>query len=181
MVALGEELRRVDPGDRGAASTARIDAAISIDTSKLEVARAALDAGATFVNDVTAFRGDPELAALVAERGRRLRADAHAGRAADDAATSPATTMSSARWARSCRERVGVALAAGIDARADHASTRGSASARRRRTTSSCSTACDELAVLGRPILIGTSRKSFLGEADGAPRADGSPARSRPT
>ncbi|HZC13611.1 MAG TPA: dihydropteroate synthase, partial [Thermoleophilaceae bacterium] len=42
---------------------------ISIDTSKLEVARSALDAGATIVNDVTAFRSAPALAGLVAERG----------------------------------------------------------------------------------------------------------------
>ena len=42
---------------------------ISIDTSKAAVAEAALDAGATIVNDVTALRGDPEMAALCAERG----------------------------------------------------------------------------------------------------------------
>ena len=41
---------------------------ISVDTSKAVVAAAALDAGATIVNDVTALRGDPEMAALVAER-----------------------------------------------------------------------------------------------------------------
>ena len=44
-------------------------APISIDTSKLAVAEAALDAGAAIVNDVTALRGDPEMAALCAERG----------------------------------------------------------------------------------------------------------------
>ena len=42
---------------------------ISIDTSKLAVARAALDAGATYVNDVTAFRAEPRLAG--ARRARR--------------------------------------------------------------------------------------------------------------
>src|SRR6202034_2732257 len=42
---------------------------LSIDTSKCAVARAALDAGAGLVNDVTALRGDPSLAGLVAERG----------------------------------------------------------------------------------------------------------------
>ena len=41
---------------------------ISIDTSKAAVAAAALDAGADYVNDVTALRGDPDMAALVAER-----------------------------------------------------------------------------------------------------------------
>ena len=42
---------------------------VSVDTSKAAVAEAALDAGATIVNDVTALRGDPEMAALCAERG----------------------------------------------------------------------------------------------------------------
>ena len=45
------------------------EATVSIDTSKLAVAEAALDAGASIVNDVTALRRDPEIAALCAERG----------------------------------------------------------------------------------------------------------------
>ena len=53
-------------GDRGAG---RRRPPISIDTSKAAVAAAALDAGATIVNDVTALRGDPGMAALCAERG----------------------------------------------------------------------------------------------------------------
>ena len=65
-VPLEEELRRVLPVVEGLAGTG---AAISIDTSKAAVAAAALDAGASYVNDVTAFRGDPELAGLVADRG----------------------------------------------------------------------------------------------------------------
>ena len=47
------------------------EAPISIDTSKAAVAEAALEAGATIVNDVTALRGDPEIAALCADRGPR--------------------------------------------------------------------------------------------------------------
>ena len=65
-VPVDEELRRVLPVIEGLASAG---ATISIDTSKAAVAAAALDAGAGYVNDVTAFRGDPELAGLVAERG----------------------------------------------------------------------------------------------------------------
>ena len=45
------------------------EATVSIDTSKLAVAEAALDAGASIVNDVTAFKHDPEMAGLCAERG----------------------------------------------------------------------------------------------------------------
>src|ERR1700674_1333177 len=66
-VPAEEELRRVLPVVDGLAR-ARTAVQISIDTSKLAVAEAALAAGATFVNDVTAFRTDPELAGLVADR-----------------------------------------------------------------------------------------------------------------
>ena len=62
-----EEIRRVVPVIEGL--VARTDVPVSIDTSKAEVARAALDAGAAIVNDVWGFRLDPELGALAAERG----------------------------------------------------------------------------------------------------------------
>ena len=65
-VSEAEELRRVVPVLDGLADAG---ARLSIDTSKAAVAAAALDAGATLVNDVTALRGDPRMAALVAERG----------------------------------------------------------------------------------------------------------------
>src|SRR3954471_15477399 len=61
-----EELRRTEPVVR---ALARTGATVSIDTTKLAVAEAALDAGATYVNDVTAFRAEPELAGLVADAG----------------------------------------------------------------------------------------------------------------
>jgi dihydropteroate synthase len=65
-VAVSEELERVVPVVAGLAD---VGAQISIDTMKLRVARAALTAGASYVNDVTAFRHDPRLAELVAETG----------------------------------------------------------------------------------------------------------------
>ena len=52
---------------------------VSIDTAKSEVARRALELGAELVNDVTALRGDPELAGVVADGGRLSLPDAHAG------------------------------------------------------------------------------------------------------
>src|ERR671939_1499855 len=61
-VSLDEELRRVLPVLEGLHG-----APVSIDTAKAEVARRALDLGAELVNDVTALRGDPELANVVAE------------------------------------------------------------------------------------------------------------------
>ncbi|HZL47620.1 MAG TPA: dihydropteroate synthase, partial [Solirubrobacteraceae bacterium] len=72
-----EELRRVIPVIEGLAAAARSGAEgsnpshpqISIDTSKAAVAQAALGAGASLVNDVSAFRADPEMAGLVADSG----------------------------------------------------------------------------------------------------------------
>src|SRR6266702_3258941 len=64
-VSLGEELRRVVP------VLERLDGQVpvSIDTAKAEVARRALALGAELVNDVTALRGDPALAGVVADAG----------------------------------------------------------------------------------------------------------------
>ena len=73
-VPAEEELRRVLPVLEGiaAADLALVDGAraqVSIDTSKAAVARAAIAAGASIVNDVTALRGDPEMVGLVADSG----------------------------------------------------------------------------------------------------------------
>src|ERR1700760_1758718 len=62
----GREGRGAEPVIAGLAATGHT---ISVDTSKAAVAAAAVDVGARIVNDVTALRGDPEMAALVAERG----------------------------------------------------------------------------------------------------------------
>lgn len=66
QVTAAEEMERVIPVVQ--ALTAQFDLPISIDTYKAEVAAAALDAGADMVNDVWGLRADPELAPLVAER-----------------------------------------------------------------------------------------------------------------
>ena len=67
------------------AELAAAGAVVSIDTSKAEVASAALDAGSTIVNDVTALRGDPELAPAVRRARVRGGPDAHARQPAHDA------------------------------------------------------------------------------------------------
>src|SRR5919204_984688 len=67
-VTAGEELRRVVPVLERLGG----DLPVSIDTSKAEVARRALELGVELVNDVTALRGDPELAAVVADSGAYL-------------------------------------------------------------------------------------------------------------
>jgi dihydropteroate synthase len=66
-VSIEEELRRVVPVIEALA--ARIQVPISIDTTKAAVAKGALDAGATIINDVSALRADPEMAPLAAEYG----------------------------------------------------------------------------------------------------------------
>jgi len=63
-VPLDEELRRVVPVLEGL-----VGSPVSIDTAKSEVARRALELGAEMVNDVTALRGDPDLAGVIAEAG----------------------------------------------------------------------------------------------------------------
>ncbi|HTA12887.1 MAG TPA: dihydropteroate synthase, partial [Solirubrobacteraceae bacterium] len=69
-VGAEQELARVMPVLEGLAGAGLAQAAqISIDTCKAVVARAALDAGASLVNDVSAFRADPEMAGVVADSG----------------------------------------------------------------------------------------------------------------
>ncbi|HEU4975838.1 MAG TPA: dihydropteroate synthase [Baekduia sp.] len=67
-VPEAEERARTEPVVR---ALARTGATVSIDTTKVSVAEAALAAGATYVNDVTAFRGEPDIAGLVADRRAR--------------------------------------------------------------------------------------------------------------
>ncbi len=67
-VSLQEELDRVVPAVREIRSV-RPDVDISVDTRKSGVAAAALDAGATMINDISGLRDDPDLARVVAERG----------------------------------------------------------------------------------------------------------------
>ncbi len=66
-VAAEEELRRVLPVVEALAAEVRVP--LSIDTTKAEVARRALQAGAAIINDITAMGGDPEMARVVAEAG----------------------------------------------------------------------------------------------------------------
>lgn len=69
-VPLEEELRRVVPVVEGLAKRLPKDVVVSIDTDKAEVARRALDAGAAWVNDVSALRGDPKMAEVAADAER---------------------------------------------------------------------------------------------------------------
>jgi dihydropteroate synthase len=166
-VGVAEELRRVVPVVEGLAAGGY---EISIDTSKRVVAEAALDAGATIVNDVTAFRGDPEMAALCAERGPTVVLMHMAGY--------PATMQENPRYDDVVDEvkaflaaRLDTALAAGVAEEQvwlDPGIGFGKTAAHNHELLRRLG----ELRELGRPLVLGTSRKSFLGRAEGAGAED---------
>ena len=171
-VETAEELRRVVPVIEGLVA-ARVDAAISIDTSKLEVARAALDAGATFVNDVTAFRAAPGMAALVAARGaecalthmqgepRTMQLDPRYDDVAAEVAAFLEQCMAFAVAHGVREERICLDPGIGFGKTVEH-----NVELLRR---------LDVLLALGRPVLIGFSRKSSLGKLAGDPQATTGP------
>ena len=107
-VALEEELRRVEP-----VLEALAGAPVSIDTSKAEVARRALELGAELVNDVTALRGDAGARGRRRGGGRVPLPDAHARRAADDAGD-PVYDDVVSEVKAFLEERLAFAVAAGI-------------------------------------------------------------------
>jgi dihydropteroate synthase len=163
-VGVAEELRRVVPVIEGLIARGT-RAQLSVDTSKAAVAAAALDAGASLVNDVTALRGDPEMAALIAERAvdcclmhmlgepRTMQLDPHY----DDVVADVRAFLD---------ERTRVAVAAGI-APARIMLDPGIGFGKTLEHNLELLRRLDELVTLGPPILIGTSRKSFLGKITG--------------
>ncbi len=161
-VAEAEQLRRIVPVVEGLAGTG---AEVSVDTTRAAVARGALDAGATIVNDVTALRGDPALAELVAERGARLCLMHMRGE--------PRTMQDDPRYddvvddvRAFLEERVAVAVAAGV------ADDRiwvdpGIGFGKTVEHNLELLRRLDELVALDRPVVVGTSRKAFLGRITG--------------
>jgi dihydropteroate synthase len=136
-------------------------ACISIDTQKASVARAALELGASFVNDVSAFRADPAMAELVAERGaecclmhmlgepRTMQEDPRYEDVVDEVKAFLAERLAYAVRAGVRAEQVLLDPGIGFGKTLEH-----NLELLRR---------LSELLELGRPIVIGTSRKSFLG------------------
>jgi dihydropteroate synthase len=162
-VSREEELRRVAPVVRGLNDTG---CEISVDTSKSSVAAAALEAGATIVNDVTALHGDPEMASLCAEHGATvvlMHMLGEPGTMQDDPRYDDVVVEVKAFLA----ERLAAATAAGISEEKiwldpgigfGKTATHNMELLRR----------LGELSELGRPLVIGTSRKSFIGKVDGS-------------
>jgi dihydropteroate synthase len=163
-VSADEEIRRVLPVIKGLVGAGSIPT-ISIDTSKAAVAAAALTAGATFVNDVTALRGDPELAGVIAEAG----ADCCLMHMLGD----PRTMQLDPRYddvvvevKEFLEQRMEVAVSAGIAAERIVLDP-GIGFGKTVEHNLELLRRMDELVALGRPVVIGTSRKSFLGKLTG--------------
>ena len=163
-VPLEEELRRVVP-----VLEALVGASVSIDTSKAEVARRALALGVELVNDVTALRGDPALAAVVAESGAYLCLVHMQG--------VPRTMQRAPRYddvvsevAAFLEERLAFAVAEGVDEERVCLDP-GIGFGKTVEQNLELVRRLDVLAGLGRPVLVGLSRKSSLGRALGDPDA----------
>lgn len=159
-----EELRRVVPVIERLRS-ALPEIRLSIDTCKASVAAAALDAGADLVNDVTALRGDPDMASLVAERDVEVCLMHMRGepRTMQD---NPVYDDVVADVARFLEERVAFAVSEGVPEERlllDPGIGFGKTVAHNLELLRRL----DEIVALGRPVLVGTSRKSFLGRLTG--------------
>jgi dihydropteroate synthase len=165
-VGEAEELARVEPVVAGLAQTATV----SIDTSKVSVARAALDAGASTVNDVTALRRDPEIGGLCAERGaglvlmhmqgdpRTMQANPVYEDVVDDVKAFLAERLAVAVDAGVAEEEIWLDPGIGFGKTLEH-----NLELLRR---------LGELRELGRPLVVGASRKSFIGKVDGSAVGD---------
>jgi dihydropteroate synthase len=162
-VDAAEELRRTEPVVAGL----RGKATISIDTSKRVVAQAAIEAGASIVNDVTALRGDPEMAALCAERGVGVVLMHMPGnpRTMQD---NPTYTDVVDEVKAFLVERTEAAVAAGVEEERVWLDP-GIGFGKALEHNLELLRRLGELRELGRPLVIGTSRKSFIGKVDGSP------------
>jgi dihydropteroate synthase len=163
-VSESDELARVIPVIEGLRAGG-LRAAISIDTSKAAVAAAALDAGAALVNDVSALRADPEMAALVAARGvpcvlmhmqgepRTMQRDPRYTDVVAEVGAFLEERLRAARDAGIAEDRIWLDPGIGFGKTVEH--------------NLALLRELPRLVALGRPIVIGTSRKSFLGKLTG--------------
>jgi dihydropteroate synthase len=156
------ELDRVLPVVEGLAGAGR---RVSIDTTKLEVARAALGAGATLVNDVSAFRFAPDMAGLVASEDagcclmhmlgepRTMQADPHYEDVVSEVKAFLEERLAFATAEGVPEGRIWLDPGIGFGKTVEH-----NLELLRR---------LDEIVAIGRPVVVGTSRKSFLGKLVG--------------
>jgi dihydropteroate synthase len=164
-VSAEEELARVVP----VLERLQGEVPVSIDTSKAQVARMALSLGAELVNDVTALRGDPTLADVVAESGaylclmhmqgepRTMQADPRYDDVVSEVAAFLEERLGAAVESGIREERICLDPGIGFGKTVEH--------------NFELIRRLDELTALGRPGLVGFSRKSSLGKLLGDPQA----------
>ncbi len=164
-VFVDEELRRVVP----VLERLEGEVPLSIDTSKAEVARRAIGLGAELVNDVTALRGDPEMADVVADSDaylclvhmlgepRTMQEEPRYHDVVSEVVTFLEERLSFATGAGIDEERICVDPGIGFGKTVEH--------------NIELLNRLGELNALGRPVLFGASRKRFLGRLLGDPEA----------
>ncbi|HEX3617818.1 MAG TPA: dihydropteroate synthase [Solirubrobacteraceae bacterium] len=164
-----EESRRVVPVIE-ALVAAGVRAQISIDTMKAEVAERALAAGATLVNDVTALRAAPRLAELTAAAGAELCL-MHMQHPPNQPPVAPRYADIVAEVKSFLEERMAFAVAHGVPEEKIilDPGFGGGSFGKDLAQNLELLRRLPELVALGRPILVGTSRKGFLGELTGRP------------
>src|SRR3954454_19412087 len=166
-VEVGEELRRVIPVIERLSPAH----AVSIDTRKVEVAEQAIQAGARIVNDVSAFRHAPEMAGLVASSGagcclmymlgddpRTIQDEPIYDDVVDDVKAFLEERLAFAVSEGVPEDKVWLDPGIGFGKTIDH-----NLELLRR---------LDEIVAIGRPVVVGTSRKSFLGKITGREPGD---------
>ena len=161
-VSAGEELERVIPVVEGLADDGPV---ISIDTMKASVAREALSAGATIVNDVSALRFDPELAGVAAEaqatcvlmhmlgEPRTMQDEPHYDDVVSEVKAFLEERLAFAVAEGIALERIWLDPGIGFGKTLEHNLT--------------LIERLDEIAAIGRPVVFGASRKSFLEKLTG--------------
>lgn len=161
-VPAREQLRRVLPVIETLAGEGHV---LSIDTTSAEVAREALEAGAQIINDISAFRFDPEMLPLIAESGVPAIAMHTLG--------PPKTMQADPRYddvvqdvLNHLNERLEVAVAAGVK-RSQLVLDPGIGFGKTVAHNLALLKALPSFVALGQPVLIGTSRKRFLGAITG--------------
>lgn len=164
-VSADEEMRRVLPVIKALAE--RTSAALSIDTSKAAVARAAIEAGAEIINDVTALCGDESMAEVAASTGaavvlmhlrgtpQTMQIDPRYDNTTAEVAAHLYERLAAARTAGIREDRLAIDPGIGFGKSVDH--------------NLQLIANLGEFAAPGRPVLLGVSRKSFLATAAGAP------------
>ena len=162
-VSEAEELRRVMPVIEALGADDGIP--VSIDTSKAAVAQAALAAGATFVNDVTALRGDARMAGLVAESDADVCLMHMLGE--------PRTMQDDPRYddvvaevAAFLEERLAFAVREGVPEDRIWLDP-GIGFGKTLRHNLELLRRLDEIVAIGRPVVVGASRKRFIGALTG--------------